>query len=149
MSLDFSAPPRAPRGESIVPMINVVFLLLVFFLMTSRLAPPEAFEVTPPAAEAPGADGEGAALLVSAEGELAWRDLRGDAALAGFAAAAAETGAAPRLRADGALSVSYSRTRLNAGQILGALSAAGVQVRDLATAEPDLEEVFVSMVRNS
>ena len=103
MSLDFSAPPRAPRGESIVPMINVVFLLLVFFLMTSRLAPPEAFEVTPPAAEAPGADGEGAALLVSAEGELAWRDLRGDAALAGFAAAAAEPGAAPRLRADGGL----------------------------------------------
>ena len=48
--MDFSAPPRRPRTESIVPMINVVFLLLIFFLMTSNLATPEPFEVTPPSA---------------------------------------------------------------------------------------------------
>ncbi|TMV56360.1 biopolymer transporter ExbD, partial [Thioclava sp. BHET1] len=28
----FAEPPRKPRTESIVPMINVVFLLLIFFL---------------------------------------------------------------------------------------------------------------------
>ncbi|MGB1619323.1 MAG: biopolymer transporter ExbD, partial [Flavobacteriales bacterium] len=32
-------------------MTDLVFLLLIFFLMTSRLAPPDPFEVTPPQAE--------------------------------------------------------------------------------------------------
>lgn len=50
--MDFSTPPPRPRTESIVPMINVVFLLLIFFLMTSNLATPEPFEVTPPDAAA-------------------------------------------------------------------------------------------------
>ncbi|MFV0360373.1 ExbD/TolR family protein [Tropicimonas sp.] len=40
---------RPPR-ESIVPMINVVFLLLIFFLMTAQIAPPEPFEVVLPTA---------------------------------------------------------------------------------------------------
>lgn len=38
---------RAPR-EGVVPMINVVFLLLVFFMMSATLAPPPALEVEPP-----------------------------------------------------------------------------------------------------
>lgn len=44
--------PRTRRRmrESIVPMINVVFLLLIFFLMTAQIAPPEPFEVTLPTA---------------------------------------------------------------------------------------------------
>lgn len=47
--MEFAPPsrPRAPR-ESVVPMINVVFLLLVFFLMTAQIAPPDPVEVTPP-----------------------------------------------------------------------------------------------------
>lgn len=47
--MDF-APPirhRSPR-ESVVPMINVVFLLLIFFLMTAQITPPDPVEVTPP-----------------------------------------------------------------------------------------------------
>lgn len=49
--MDLSPPPRKPRAESIVPMINVVFLLLIFFLMTSQIAPPDPFEVTSPQAQ--------------------------------------------------------------------------------------------------
>ena len=126
MSLDFTPPPRRPRGESIVPMINVVFLLLVFFLMTSRLAPPAPFEVTPPEADAAGPPppGAGGALHVSADGEIGFRDLRGDAALAAFAAHAAQLaaqgGAAPGLRADADLDGAA------AARLLRRLSAAGV-----------------------
>ncbi len=32
-------PRRASGDENIVPMINVVFLLLIFFLMTAQIAP--------------------------------------------------------------------------------------------------------------
>jgi len=101
--IDLAPPPRRPRGESIVPMINVVFLLLVFFLMTSQLAPPEPVEVTPPAADAAddGAEAGPAALYLAADGTLAFRELRGEAAIAAFAAEAGpETSAPPALRAD-------------------------------------------------
>ncbi|MEM1152412.1 MAG: biopolymer transporter ExbD, partial [Pseudomonadota bacterium] len=33
------APDRKRRAENYVPMINVVFLLLIFFLMTAQIAP--------------------------------------------------------------------------------------------------------------
>jgi biopolymer transport protein ExbD len=81
-------------------MINVVFLLLIFFMISSELAPAPPFEVRPPetgqAAEGTGADDT---LYVSATGEIAWRDLRGEAAMRALSA----RGDGPlELRADGA-----------------------------------------------
>ena len=83
--LDFGTTTRREKGESIVPMINVVFLLLIFFLMSARLSAPDPFEATPPAAGAsdPAA---GDTLYLSAGGDLAYGDARGEdvfAALAG------------------------------------------------------------------
>ncbi|MBO9398520.1 biopolymer transporter ExbD [Shimia sp. R9_1] len=73
-----TAPKRA-AAESVIPMINVVFLLLIFFLMTAQITPPEPFEVSPPAADLDTpADGQ-AILHVSAEGELAYQEARGEA----------------------------------------------------------------------
>lgn len=46
--MQFTDPPRRKIPENIVPMINVVFLLLVFFLMTAQIAPPDPFKITPP-----------------------------------------------------------------------------------------------------
>lgn len=60
--MDLSPPLRKPRTESIVPMINVVFLLLIFFLMTSQIAPPDPFEVTVPTAR-DGSDAQAKAVL--------------------------------------------------------------------------------------
>ena len=100
MSLDFAPPTRRPRGESIVPMINVVFLLLVFFLMTSRLAPPEPFEVELPVARESGEGEVAPVLYLSAESEIGFEDLRGEAAVAAFSARAAEQAQTPWLRAD-------------------------------------------------
>ncbi len=84
----FHTAPKRPTGESVIPMINVVFLLLVFFLMTAQIAPPEPFEVEPPVAdnETP-AQGK-ATLHVSKDGELAYEEARGEeavlSALAGY-----------------------------------------------------------------
>jgi ABC-2 type transport system ATP-binding protein len=51
------------------------------------------------------------------------------------------------LRPNGVLALSYSRSRHEAGAILAVLAQTGVQIRDLATEEPALEDVFVSLVR--
>ncbi len=77
--MDFSAPPRRRPAENLLPMINVVFLLLIFFLVAAELSPPEPFAVTPPEA---GSDttAEGQfTLLLSPEGVLGYRDQIGEA----------------------------------------------------------------------
>ncbi|RAP41558.1 hypothetical protein BYZ73_09855 [Rhodovulum viride] len=96
---DFGADDRQRRqGESIVPMINVVFLLLIFFLMSARLVPPAPFETAPPQADA-AEPATGDMLHLSAAGDLAFGDLRGEAVFA--ALAARPEGAAPLvIRAD-------------------------------------------------
>ncbi len=66
------------QGENIVPMINVVFLLLIFFLMTASLAPPAPFAVAPPRAGGAPLD-TGDVLLAGADGQLAYGTARGDA----------------------------------------------------------------------
>jgi ABC-2 type transport system ATP-binding protein len=48
-------------------------------------------------------------------------------------------------RADGAICLSYSRTKVSAGSLLTAVAEAGVTIRDVATEEPDLEDVFVAL----
>ena len=121
MSLDFTAPPRRPRAESIVPMINVVFLLLIFFLMTSRLTPPEPFEVEPPKAEEGAEAEETAVLFLSSEGEAGFKDLRGTEAVEAYVAENADKEGAPQIRADG-------KTEAAAlARLLRELTEAGVQ----------------------
>ncbi|MBY6068877.1 biopolymer transporter ExbD [Leisingera aquaemixtae] len=85
--MDLSDPPRRPRAESIVPMINVVFLLLIFFLMTSRLAQPGPFDVTPPEAASEAAPEAQPVLYISADGRMHFDGAEGEAALTRLATA--------------------------------------------------------------
>lgn len=98
--MNFSPPPRRTPREAIVPMINVVFLLLIFFLMTARIAPPDPFGARPPRA-AEGGEPEGARVLhIAADGRMALGELTGAAALD----ALSKPGDGPvRVRADGKL----------------------------------------------
>lgn len=43
-----SAPPTRQLEDGILPMINVVFLLLIYFMLTGQLSALDPFEVTPP-----------------------------------------------------------------------------------------------------
>ena len=100
--MDLSEPVKRPRGESIVPMINVVFLLLIFFLMTSQLATPEPFEVTPPEAETEAEANAEPILFVSSEGRIAFDGLEGAQAIAALARQQVQGGVI-QLRADSRL----------------------------------------------
>jgi ABC-2 type transport system ATP-binding protein len=47
------------------------------------------------------------------------------------------------------LEISYRKDRVNAGQVLAALAAEGLAVVDVTTRDPDLEDVFLSLVGHS
>lgn len=125
-ALSLGPAPRRARGESVVPMINIVFLLLVFFMLSATIAPPEPLPVSPPAAEG-GLDGDtGAPVLhVGAQGALAFDGLEGEAALAAAAAAGRLV-----LRADAGLEGAALAA------LLARLAAAGLASAELVVVRP-------------
>lgn len=125
--MQFSPPRPARRSrENIVPMINVVFLLLIFFLMTAQITPPEPFDVTPPGStsETP-ADGP-SILYIAADGTLAFQEARGEAVFA--ALATLDPSEALQIRADAASKAS------DLARLLPKLAAAGITDLALVTA---------------
>jgi ABC-2 type transport system ATP-binding protein len=50
-----------------------------------------------------------------------------------------------RLRANGDLAVTFKKTAAGVEQVIAAVRAAGVPIKDLRTEDPDLEDVFVSL----
>lgn len=70
--------PQRPGGKAldsdsgILPMINVIFLLLIFFMIAGQLAEYAPFEVEPPASAAQDqADSDELLLLLAADGRAA------------------------------------------------------------------------------
>lgn len=119
---------RRRRGENIVPMINVVFLLLIFFLMTAQIVPPAPFDVTPPRSTAADPAAEPDTLYLSATGALAYEGAFGEDALA--ALGARDSTVPLTLRADASLSAVTLAT------LLPKLAAAGVRETRLITGGP-------------
>ena len=137
--MDFASPPRRRPAENLLPMINVVFLLLIFFLIAAKLAPPEPFAVALPDAAADAAGNSAFTLHLGADGGLGYAEAVGDAALAALVAARAahcaanDCAALPpslALRADAAAPAD----RL--AQLLASLGAAGFATVTLVTANP-------------
>ena len=66
--------PRRPRNDDdrILPLINVVFLLLIFFMLAGRLAATDPFRIDPPTSVNAGAVEAGTLLVqIGADGRLA------------------------------------------------------------------------------
>ena len=69
--ITFTGRRRRPHREPIVPLINVVFLLLIFFMLVGSVRPSEPLAVELPRAAAgkePGRDGR--VLYLGADGAL-------------------------------------------------------------------------------
>ncbi len=89
--MDFSTHrPKPARSESVVPMINVVFLLLIFFLMSAQIAPPDPFEITPPVSGIENDQRARDTLYLSPEGGLWYEELQDDQVWTALAARTAE-----------------------------------------------------------
>ena len=101
--MDFSSPKPRRQAEPALPMINVVFLLLIFFLMSAQIVSPPPFEVTPPTSEDMKGAGTDLRLHVSAQAELALGDISGDAAFQALSAVENPEDIPLLIRADAAL----------------------------------------------
>jgi len=112
-------PPRLP-SEPLLPMINVVFLMLVFVLIAGRIAPPDPFPVAAPQVAGAEALASGDHMLyLSRTGEAGFGGETGEAALDALAAAcAAGCGGALVLRADaGAEAAAVARVMARAAAL--------------------------------
>lgn len=89
--MDFATTPKRRPAEAILPMINVVFLLLIFFLMTAQIAPRAPFAVTPPDAPSQGAPEGDGILFAGADGALFYNGLQGEPLWAELAEHAPDT----------------------------------------------------------
>lgn len=70
--MKLNRPARAPHSETIIALIDVVFFLLVFFMLIGRMDATAPFDLRPPTAQT-GRDmpAGGITLAVSATGDLA------------------------------------------------------------------------------
>ena len=99
-------PPR-PRNdeERVLPLINVVFLLLIFFMLAGKLSASDPFQVEPPRSLSEGPPTpQDSLVLVGADGRLALDGeiMEGPALKAALAARlAGEAEVRVRLKADG------------------------------------------------
>lgn len=87
--MPLTAPPRR-KAEPTIALINVVFLMLVFFLIAGQIAAPPDRDLSPVLAEADPARAPQDALVIRADGALFWQARR--TTVADFAAAQAPLG---------------------------------------------------------
>ena len=129
-------PPRRTLVEPLLPMINVVFLLLIFFLIVARMAPPAPVPVVPPIAQGQAVVGE-IAVYLAADGRLVHGDAQGDAAMVALTATrdagcVAPCAAPPLLL----LNVDARTPAARLASVLAQLGAAGWADVQLVTAVP-------------
>lgn len=130
--MKLARPEKRRPLEPLTPLINVVFLLLIFFMLTGTIATPDLLNIRPPLSTAGQKSEEpGLRILLSADGTLAIDDKRLAADAIGKAAKAFldnDPGGRIIVAADG---------RTPAGRVLDLLDtlrAAGVNRVSLVTA---------------
>ena len=130
----FTPPARAGQDddERILPLINVVFLLLIFFMIVGSFTEVTPFEVEPPAASAGGpADEEAPLLYLGADGQLALGQETVALTELGWRLSSAGAPVLLRIQADNRAAA----TRLVA--VMAELRRAGVEKIQLLTLERD------------
>jgi biopolymer transport protein ExbD len=133
--MEFSGRERLRGGINMVPLINIVFLLLIFFMLSSTLVTPDSLEVTLPESEtARAVESQPIVLVVDSQGRIAInnREVRADE-VASRLAGVAEThaGASLVIKADA------KATYAELGPLLHAAKTVGIARIALATREPD------------
>ncbi|OUD08726.1 hypothetical protein BVC71_12415 [Marivivens niveibacter] len=129
--MKFSAPQKRKTFESVIPMINVVFLLLIFFLLTARIAPQHVVDVTLPTSETGEKSAQDLTLYMDQAGEIYFQTFIGAEAEAAYATSlcAGDTCGSGTLRAD------KDTAAVNVARLLTQLAQRGVQQVEVVTAQ--------------
>lgn len=71
--MKIAPPTEANRSElSVVPLVNVVFLLLVFFMLVGQISSPEPLDIQPPRSASGNDDaGQTVKVLLTRDGQIA------------------------------------------------------------------------------
>ncbi|MEM7441266.1 MAG: biopolymer transporter ExbD [Pseudomonadota bacterium] len=125
--MEFPPPKPKRQTEPALPMINVVFLLLIFFLMSAQITTPPPFEVALPSAEIGDQVPSEITVHLSAEGTLAVAGATGAEALETLSARADANNAKVLIRADESLPAA------ELAKLLSQLGAMGLKDISLAT----------------
>lgn len=116
---------KAPAEDALIPLINVVFLMLIFFMIVGQITPPDALRIEPPSSrQGQLAEPEPVIVSMDATGRVA---LDGEIVPAAelaerlTAALAAQGKAAPAvtLKADAAVTQAQLRVLLDRLRALG------------------------------
>ena len=134
----FQAPRPKSDDERVLPLINVVFLLLIFFMLAGQLSAIDPIEIEPPRSASEGAlEARDLVVVVGADGTLAFDGaLIEDAALFAAVAQGLAGKTAPQvwLKADGAAE------SLRVIAVMEILRKAGVERLKLLTVPTDRKE---------
>lgn len=128
--MDFSYAKPRRQSEPALPMINVVFLLLIFFLMSAQIVAPPPIEVSPPTTAQGEPPREDVRLHISADGTLALDSLRGSLVWGQLAQTTAPEAVSVLIRADAALPAAQL------ARVMARLSGLGFGDVKLATVKP-------------
>jgi biopolymer transport protein ExbD len=133
LQLNFENPQEEP--DTILPLINVVFLLLIFFVMTGALDAVDYFNVAPPSSSsAVRASLEDTVILVGSDGRIAVDNNEVnevDLQLAMSDKLAANSDAVIRIKADGRVDAA------RVVEVMELIEAVGVTRVLLLTLEPE------------
>lgn len=70
--MDIIEPEKQREFETILPLVNIVFLLLIFFMLAGAFIKPDMFDITVPNASIENeADSDALIILMNAKGEFA------------------------------------------------------------------------------
>lgn len=118
-------PTKRPDDERLLPLINIVFLLLVFFMVLGRIAPADPFKIEPTRSIAEGAAPETPVLIhIGRDGQLALEgEILPEAALIERLALARDTDTAKDIR----VKADARAEAVRVAALLRALRAAGVE----------------------
>ena len=72
VEMKFEGRKKIPHGINLVPLINIVFLLLIFFMLSTTLVTPDKFDIELPVSDKKDSRGTGPiVVLVNADGSVA------------------------------------------------------------------------------
>ena len=72
VEMKFEGRKQIPHGINLVPLINIVFLLLIFFMLSTTLVTPDKFDIALPVSDKKDSRGTGPiVVLVNADGSVA------------------------------------------------------------------------------